>query len=148
MCYYLVCQEFPEKSYQFRYGSNNLYNILQYINSDRNKLNELKILEYHLQGDETYIGVKNGRFEISYKPLEIIKTYLEKEDKYIDIVNEIADIKLLHIPIETEKWEELCDKELLLEEDLESYGRVFEYYGFGTNNVNSYYKFSEIHYFR
>jgi hypothetical protein len=146
MCYYLVGHELPNNTYNFMYGSEKLDNILQYINNSNFK--ELKILEYHLQGHETYVGVKNGRFEISYKPLETIKTYLEKEDKLIAILNEIDDIKLLHIPIEKEKWEELCDKELLLEEDLESYGKVFEYYGFNSNNINSHYKFSQIYYFR
>jgi hypothetical protein len=131
------------------YSCKNLEDILEYINES--ELKDLKILEYHLQGYETYIGVKNGYFLISNKPIEIIKSYLEKFNKLTNIQNEIADIDLFHryknMDTNTVSLrEDLLDKEE--EEELEKYGNLFEYYGFTCDNViDNNYKFSVINYF-
>jgi hypothetical protein len=151
MLYYLVANKLSNNKYNFMYGSNNLDSILLYIN--KYKFKDLIILEYHLQGDETYIGVNNGLFRISYKSIDIITSYLEKENKLINIHNEIDNIDFFHthknMDINTITLrEELLIKEEKLEEEIENYGKLFECYGFISNNLLDNYKFSVINYFK
>lgn len=158
MAYYLVVNPI-NTNYKFIYGSENLDNIIKYINE--NKLTDTKILQYHLQGHEFYFEIRNEHFYIYNNSPEVVKPIQENVYKYGKMLDDIIE-DLMELEFEerysrirdNENREELLNKKKVIEEKDEYYWNkyqdLYEAYGVaGDRKIKENdYKFTVINYFQ